>query len=122
MAGFSLFQNFSLFRSRKSVKSKVRGSSVRHHVVSNPFHAVSVLAPSSCCAAARDLEGKRFLSTEAPGLPLKTCTKATCTCRYAHHDDRRKGPRRASDVTHAQNQFFRGDERRRARGRRITDH
>jgi hypothetical protein len=122
MAGFSLFQNFSLFRSRSNVKSKVRGDSVRHHVVSNPYHAVSVQSPPKGCNAVKELEGIRFLSTEAPSLPLKTCTAATCTCRYAHHDDRRAGPRRASDVTRAQNQFFRGDERRRAGGRRITDH
>jgi hypothetical protein len=122
MAGFSLFQNFSLFRSRSNVKSKVRGNTVRHHVVSNPYHAVSIQSPPRSCAAAREFEGKRFLSSEAPALPLKNCSSAICTCKYAHHDDRRRGPRRVSDVTRAQNQFFRGDERRRAGGRRITDH
>jgi hypothetical protein len=121
MAGFSLFQNFSLFRSRSNVKSKVRGNTVRHHVVSNPFHAVSISSPARNCAAAREFEGKRFLSREAPPLPLNSCTAVTCTCRYAHHDDRRSSLRRASDVTQAQNKFFRGDERRRAGGRRITD-
>jgi hypothetical protein len=122
MAGFSLFQNFSLFRSRSNVKSKVRGDTVRHHVVSNPFHAVSVQSPRNTCDAARELGGKRFLATEAPRLPLQNCTAATCTCRYTHHDDRRAGPRRASDTMRTQNPFFRGDERRRAGGRRITDH
>lgn len=122
MAGFSLFRSLSLFRSRSNVKAKVRGSTVRHHVVSNPYHAVSIQSPLNSCNAAREFEGQRFLSSEAPPLPLKGCRLATCTCRYAHHDDRRAGPRRASDVTRAQNQFFRGDERRRAGGRRITDH
>ena len=122
MAGFNIFESLSLFRSRSKVEAKVRGNTVRHHVVSNPFHAVSVQSPQNSCAAARQLAGQRYLSTEAPRLPLQNCTAATCTCRYAHHDDRRAGPRRASDSVRTQNPFFRGDERRRAGGRRITDH
>jgi hypothetical protein len=122
MAGFSLFQSFSLFLSRSNVKSKVRGNAVRHHVVSNPFHAVSIQALANSCAAVREFEGKRFLSKEAPLLPLKNCTAATCTCHYAHHGDRRAAPRRASDMLRSQNQSFRKDERRSGGGRRITDY
>jgi hypothetical protein len=122
MAGFNLFERFLRFRSRADVKSKVRGNGVRNHVLSNPYHAVSIASPPKSCAAALEFKGKRFLSTEAPKLPLKGCMAATCTCRYAHHDDRRAGPRRSSDTVRTQNQFFRGDERRRAGGRRINDH
>ena len=122
MAGFSLFQNFSLFRSRSNMKAKIRGDSVRHHVVSNPYHAVSVQSPLNTCDAAKELAGKRFLAAEAPPLPLKGCKLATCTCRYVHHDDRRKSLRRAADVTRRRNEFFGGQEQRRSGGRRITDH
>jgi hypothetical protein len=61
------------------------------------FHSVSIQAGSRACAQARALEGKRFLSKQAPVLPLKECACATCECRYQHHEDRRKGPRRARD-------------------------
>ena len=122
MAGFNLFQSLSLFRSRSTVKAKVRGNTVRHHVVSNPFHAVSILSPLHNCAAAREFEGKRFLAAEAPRLPLPGCTAATCTCRYAHHEDRRQGPRRSSDVTGRSHGYWSGMEKRRQGGRRITDH
>jgi hypothetical protein len=120
MPGF--FQNLSLFRSRSNVKSKVRGNTVRHHIVSNPFHAVSVQSPLNVCEAARAFDGERFLAADAPTLPLAGCKAAVCTCRYAHHDDRREGPRRSADVTRRTNEFFGGQERRRAGGRRVNDH
>lgn len=121
MAGFNLFESFSLFRSKSRVEAKVRGNGVRHHVLSNPYHAVSIRSAMNDCGVARELGGRRFLASEAPKLPLEGCTAATCTCRYAHHDDRRAGPRRSSDTMRTQNSFFRGEERRRAGGRRITD-
>jgi hypothetical protein len=63
---------------------------LEHVRVSNPWHAVSVLAGQPCCSAARELSGKRYLSSETPpALPLKGCVLVTCTCRYRHHDDRR---------------------------------
>jgi hypothetical protein len=63
-----------------------------------PWHAVSIVPGQQCCAAASGLVRKRFLSREAPTLPLKACDQAHCSCRYDHHDDRRKGPRRASEM------------------------
>jgi hypothetical protein len=122
MAGFDLFRDFSLFRARSDVKSKVRGDLVRHHVVSNPYHAVSIQSHLNLCGTARKYQGQRFLAADAPKLPLAGCRAATCTCRYVHHDDRREGPRRASDLTRLTNGFWGGSERRDARGRRINDH
>jgi hypothetical protein len=63
-----------------------------------PWHAVSIVTGSQPCAAAARLTRKRFLSREAPALPLKGCDQEHCACRYDHHDDRRKGPRRASEM------------------------
>jgi hypothetical protein len=63
-----------------------------------PWHAVSIVPGSKSCAAAARLVRQRFLSRNAPVLPLKACDQAICACRYDHHDDRRKGPRRASEM------------------------
>ena len=114
---FNLFAKFSLFR----VKSRMRGETVRRYTVTNPFHAVSVLAGPAACQAARGCAGTRFLSTEAPPLPLPGCDAAACKCRYQHHTDRRSGLRRGSDAMHYQNHFWQGQERRTSRGRRVTD-
>ena len=87
------------------------------------YHAVSIAAAGGCCQAARAIEGKRFLSREAPILPLKGCDKATCQCRYEHHEDRRKGPRRARDFGVSIAAWEDGPEVRKKnmRGRRKAD-
>ena len=62
------------------------------------FAGVSVVAAGSSCAAAQALRNKRFLSREAPRLPLKDCdTPGQCQCVYKKHDDRGAKPRRASE-------------------------
>jgi hypothetical protein len=88
----------------------------------NPFHAVSIAPGLRACAAARALRDRRFLSREAPILPLKACDSTECTCRYEHHDDRRKGHRRARDLG-VSIDGYEGDERRvkPKRGRRKAD-
>jgi hypothetical protein len=58
---------------------------------SSRFHAVSIRYDSSACAAARSMEGRRFLSGAAPKLPLPECDVAVCKCRFRHHSDRRTG-------------------------------
>ncbi|MEJ2127427.1 MAG: hypothetical protein P8X81_01120 [Woeseiaceae bacterium] len=60
------------------------------------FHAVSIKITSNACKAARDLEGRRFLSSAAPRLPLPECDVLECNCRFAHHEDRRTGKDRRS--------------------------
>jgi len=58
-----------------------------------PFHAVSIHADTQCCAAVSAVEAQRFLSEDAPGLPLPLCDQETCRCKYQHHGDRRSGAR-----------------------------
>ena len=60
------------------------------------YHAVSIRFTSNACKAARDLEGRRFLSSAAPRLPLPDCDVLECNCRFAHHKDRRTGKDRRS--------------------------
>jgi hypothetical protein len=62
------------------------------------WHAVLIVASASACHAAQDCKGKRYLSSEAPRLPLADCDASACTCRYRHFDDRRAGPRRAEEA------------------------
>jgi hypothetical protein len=85
------------------------------------YRGVEVIAGEDACDAARSLRNVRLLSAEVPRLPHKTCDRpADCKCIYRHFNDRREGPRRENDgafVTVA----YRGDERRRGRGRRESD-
>jgi hypothetical protein len=64
----------------------------------DPFHAVSIIPGEHACAVAYRSTGQRFLSPQAPKLPLPTCDAFHCTCRFKHHKDRRAGPRRRSDI------------------------
>ena len=64
----------------------------------SPHHAVVVVPGRHACAEAYALRDRRFLSREAPVLPLAGCGSLQCECRYEHHDDRRKGLRRARDL------------------------
>lgn len=83
------------------------------------FHAVEVVSRAEACEAAHALRGKRFLSREAPSLPLRECDGRECRCVYAHHDDRRQGPRRETQAKVSDGPS--GRERRIGRGRRQTD-
>ena len=87
-----------------------------------PWHAVSIVPGSQPCAAAARLLRQRFLSRDAPVLPLKACDQEACACRYDHHDDRRKGARRASELGVSVDGYEGNDKRGGPkRGRRKTD-
>lgn len=59
------------------------------------WKAVTVQPGESACAAAKELSKKRFLSRNAPRLPLPDCTNQDqCQCKYRHHGDRRGDQRR----------------------------
>ncbi len=87
---------------------------------SNPYHAVSILPGACACAAAYRFAGQRFLSRQAPRIPLPSCDARTCACRFKHHKDRRAGPRRNSDVGLV-TAGPPAKERRQSRGRRAED-
>ena len=85
----------------------------------NPFHAVSVLVTGSCCQEARKLAGERFLSRNAPPLPLPNCTMPeACACRFKKHIDRRHHDRRAFG---SEQRWYAGQNRRTPGGRRASD-
>jgi len=59
------------------------------------WHAVSVVGGTRACAASLRLKGLRFLSAEAPRIPLGDCTMpGGCNCVYRHFADRRARERR----------------------------
>src|SRR5690606_1013393 len=58
------------------------------------YHAVSIRPGIFACKSARELEGQRFLSGSAPRIPLPDCDASDCSCRFAHHADRREGDER----------------------------
>ncbi|MDP9008552.1 MAG: hypothetical protein M3N91_07580, partial [Pseudomonadota bacterium] len=70
----------------------------RQYRVTNPWHAVAIVPCTRACTSARGAASKRYLSQEAPGLPLSGCTERACTCHYRHYEDRRSSLRRTSDV------------------------
>jgi hypothetical protein len=114
----SLFQRAKvLFR-----QAEPEATAVPPRKVANLYHAVEVVPGRDACPEAQALQGQRFLSREAPSLPLAGCGSLQCTCRYEHHEDRRKGGRRARDLAVAIDGYC-GEEQRdeTRRGRRKSD-
>jgi hypothetical protein len=96
-----MFQNFLLLVlvgalawvlvSRLPKRDKHRDSAHGNSAPAKRFSAVSVQPSKSSCQAARSLKGQRFLSKDAPFLPVQGCTAQKCQCIYHHHPDRRTG-------------------------------
>lgn len=84
------------------------------------WHAVTIVGTSHACAAAQACKGGRYLSVDAPRLPLAGCDAAICDCTYQHFPDRRHESRRDEDPPIAASSKPNG-ERRGGRGRRSTD-
>jgi hypothetical protein len=90
------------FIRQPKTKSNVRPAERRHvsSKADSTFHAVSLKFTSRACEAAKAMDGRRFLSTAAPRIPLPACDALECSCRFVHHDDRRSGDDRRN--TYAQ--------------------
>ena len=87
-----------------------------------PWHAVSIAAGPMACHAIEGLRDKRFLSAEAPQLPLPECSAPwRCKCVYRHFADRRALPRRATDGGTAAIPRIGEEKRQKKRGRRADD-
>jgi hypothetical protein len=102
-------------------KDTARGADARPEH-KEAWHAVSIVTPTSACSAANELRNHRFLSKDAPRLPLAGCSSPeTCRCIYRHHADRRGKPRRGADRGDPPKGGSPSAERRGKRGRRSTD-
>ena len=120
MAATFLTKARGLFQTAAPEASAAPASGVKKP--GNTHHAVSIVTGPRCCDEARALRGQRFLSREAPPLPLKDCGRADCTCRYEHYQDRRGGLRRVRDMGVAVDGWQEEDKRNSGkRGRREKD-
>jgi len=77
-----------------SRQKKYLAASAARQGARNSYHCVEVRTGVPACEAAQHLGNVRFLSREAPDLPVPGCTEQTCACSYIHHDDRREDDRR----------------------------
>jgi len=81
-----------------------------------------VVLHNTSCAAAALSRNKRFLSKDAPHLPLPECpNRNTCRCVYKHFEDRRSNPRRSADMNGPLPSEAPKSNRRVTRGRRARD-
>jgi len=106
-------------RTRIDAHVRLSGRPMEHRRVVNPYHGIGVAPGPGCCKAAAELEGSRFLSAEAPKIPLPACDAAACRCRYVHFEDRRDGDDRRQHTMDARGHSV--PDRRRGRGSRATD-
>ena len=75
------------------------------------FHAVSIRFAPNACQAAKDLEGRRFLSSAAPKIPLPDCDADVCQCKFRHHAAWGQGFGGASTGNYPKEQRKGGDRR-----------
>jgi hypothetical protein len=98
---------------------------VKEVTAPRPFQAIAIHHGISCCAAAKDVDGYRFLARHAPTLPLKGCTlRDKCQCRpdieTGKFQDRRGSPRRLVEFG-IRPTLFSAMDKRKAGGRRSKD-
>ena len=87
-----------------------------------PYHAVAIRCGKTPCQAAQDNQSERYLSAEAPLLPLDQCDRPDqCECRYQHYEDRRGRPRRRSEHGLPEETDSERLERRNVKDRRAND-
>ena len=77
----------------KISEARKSGPETGKAVKKEAWHSVSIIRGRQACAAVVQLNGQKWLSAQAPQLPIKGCDKQ-CECRYRHHADRRSADRR----------------------------
>jgi len=87
----------------------------------SPWYAVSVVPGQESCTLVKLHQGTRWLSAEAPRLPVPGCDAKHCDCRYRHYADRRANVQRKQDRD-GWVRYHKGEDRRTGgRGRRASD-
>jgi hypothetical protein len=88
---------------------------------SGDFRAVEISPSITCCTAATQLKGKRYLLRGAPRLPLYGCTMPTnCSCKFRKTDDRRDAERRLFGAAETK-RWYVGLDNRKGGGRRSAE-
>lgn len=107
---------------KKLISRLLRKKQVDVGIDSTRYSAVEIESKlGKDCAAVQALHRKRFLSTQAPQIPVAGCNNKGCECRYVYHTERRDEPRRDEDFGLARYQPVENDRRHRSIGRRKDD-
>ena len=86
------------------------------------FAGVEIRTHAGACQAAQALVGQRYLTKDAPALPLPKCDAARCTCTFSKLQDRRTEGRRLDFGGLHASQFLATNRRsKRDRRRAATD-
>lgn len=103
------------------VALRTRGRDARNQT--GKYKSVSIRAGENACGPVKKYGGRRLLVSEAPTLPLSTCSAKTCSCNFFTYGDRRSclTNRRTNsrDVTTASSQFSGRDRRKGTERRRL---
>ena len=93
----------------------------------NRYKSTSIVFADTACDAVKAIGSRHFLDADrnVPKLPLADCTVSGCTCKYAHHDDRREISEDRRHPSGLQAELYdRGgavNRREKRRGRRKSD-
>ena len=101
---------------KRKLEKKKRSSTTAKH---DPYHAVSIRHETNACPSVLGMGKRRFLSGEAPIIPLPECGSTHCDCKYSHHKDRRN--RNSGRRSISPNQSSGREERRAAPKRRENE-
>lgn len=85
-----------LLRRKAERAAAVKMPSKEELAKSSKYHAVAIKPGVEACDAAKSMAGQRFLSKEAPQLPLPECGSMRCACQFTHYADRRSRQDRRS--------------------------
>lgn len=114
------------FSSGNRLRSKEKTTKRRAPSVQpNPYQSVSVMSSRVACTAVGKINNQRFLTADAPLLPLAGCSAKECNCKYVHHSDRRdKSNDRRTHYSLETQLYAQGDrpDRRANPGRRSSDY
>ena len=104
-----------------SIRGKSRRTAANRPT--GPYQAVSIKHAGCACSGVREYTGKRFLTSEAPLVPIPGCEADQCKCRYVRHKDRRMADERRH-IYSLQAELYAADgkvDRRKGVGRRKSD-
>lgn len=90
----------ALFSGLFGAKTGANGTGKSATPKQKPRYAGVEIIPQkgACCSEVRAIAGQRFLTNEAPLMPLPNCDMAQCNCRYRQVPERRTDIRRDADV------------------------
>jgi hypothetical protein len=84
------------------------------------YAGVEIQVRETACEAAVAMSGQRFLTSEAPALPLAGCTAEHCSCAFVKFSDRRTDDRRLEHSSLSTSLYLANNRRDRT-GRREDD-